>query len=94
MKTIIHVNQHVIKSNRKHGKLDPPITVKTYKGTTYAYGVKGPGWELKYSPAKPLPCGAHIWLELDSKETSISLVTDAPTGASQSPSCKDAAVIC
>jgi hypothetical protein len=36
MKTIIHVNQHVIKSNRKNEVEDPVLTVKTYKSNTYA----------------------------------------------------------
>ena len=31
MKTIIHVNQHVIKANRKNNKDNPVLTVKTYK---------------------------------------------------------------
>jgi len=31
MKTIIHVNQHVIKRNRLTGERDPTLTVKTYK---------------------------------------------------------------
>ena len=31
MKTIIHVNQHVIKANRKNNVEDPVLTVKTYK---------------------------------------------------------------
>jgi hypothetical protein len=36
MKTIIHVNQHVIKSNRKNDEEQPVLTVKTYKSNTYA----------------------------------------------------------
>jgi hypothetical protein len=39
MKTIIHVNQHVIKSNRKTGAQNPVLTVKTYKSNTYAHEV-------------------------------------------------------
>jgi hypothetical protein len=39
MKTIIHVNQHVIKANAKTGKNDPVLTVKTYKSNTYAHEV-------------------------------------------------------
>ena len=37
MKTIIHVNQHVIKSNRKNNKSDPVLTVKTYKSNNYGH---------------------------------------------------------
>ena len=44
MKTIIHVNQHVIKANRKNNVKDPVLTVKTYKENIYAHEVdlKGP----------------------------------------------------
>ena len=44
MKTVIHVNQHIIKRNTKHGTCDPVLTVKTYKSNTYAHTakVKGP----------------------------------------------------
>lgn len=64
MKTIIHVNQHVIKKNRKEGTNDPVLTVKTYKSTKYAHEVQidGPS-KLVYSPNKPLSCGAHVWIE-------------------------------
>lgn len=64
MKTIIHINQHVIKSNRKHGKHDPVVTCKTYKSNDYGYGVviNGPS-KVVYSPNKPLSCGAQVWIE-------------------------------
>ena len=35
MKRIVHVNQHVIKSNRKNNVTDPVLTCKTYKDTVY-----------------------------------------------------------
>ncbi len=68
MKTIIHVNQHVIKSNRKNNKKDPILTVKTYKSNQYANEVQinGPS-KLVYSPDKPLSCGAHVWIETNSE---------------------------
>ena len=64
MKKIIHINQHVIKSNRKHGKTDPAITVKTYKENHYSHTVQihGPS-TVVYNPSKPLSCGAHCWVE-------------------------------
>jgi hypothetical protein len=31
MKHIIHINQHVIRANKKNGERNPVITVKTYK---------------------------------------------------------------
>jgi hypothetical protein len=68
MKTIIHVNQHVIKKNRKEGTQDPVLTVKTYKSNEYASRVTihGPS-TIVYSPDKALSCGAHVWLETESE---------------------------
>jgi len=51
MKSIIHINQHVIKKNAKTGERNPVITCKTYK----------------YSPDKPLSCGAKVWIETHSE---------------------------
>jgi len=68
MKTKIHVNQHVIRSNKKHGKKEPVLTVKTYKSNTYAHEVQinGPS-KVIYSPDKPLSCGARVWIETESE---------------------------
>lgn len=70
MKTIIHVNQHVIKANRKNGTNDPCLTVKTYKTNDYAHDVEihGPS-RVVYSPDKPLSCGAHVWIETEAPVT-------------------------
>ena len=64
MKTIIHVNQHVIKRNSKLGENNPPLTVKTYNSNTYAHTVEilGPALVV-YSPDQPLSCGARVWIE-------------------------------
>lgn len=72
MKTIIHVNQHVVKSNRKNSVNDPVLTVKTYKENRYAHEVdiKGPS-KVVYSPGKPLSCGAHVWMETQAEVTII-----------------------
>jgi hypothetical protein len=68
MKTIVHVNQHVIKSNRKHSTEEPVLTVKTYKSNTYASEVVIRGdSKVIYSPNKPLSCGAHVWIETQSE---------------------------
>lgn len=68
MKTIVHVNQHVIKANRKMGKVDPVLTVKTYKSNDYAREVEITGpCKVVYSPDKPLSCGAHVWIETQSE---------------------------
>ena len=68
MKTFIHVNQHVIKSNRKNRVEEPVLTVKTYKSNTYAHevNIKGDS-KVVYSPNKPLSCGAHVWIETQSE---------------------------
>ncbi len=64
MKTIIHVNQHVIRANAKTGAQDPVLTVKTYKANGYAHEVEfhAPS-RIVYSPDKPLSCGARVWIE-------------------------------
>ena len=69
MKTIIHVNQHVIKRNRKHNEIEPVLTVKTYKDNRYAMqaDITDNNGEVVasiiYRPDKPLSCGAHVWIE-------------------------------
>ena len=68
MKTIIHVNQHVIKSNRKSGGEEPVLTCKTYKTSMYTSTalIMKDGEEVGrfvYRPDKPLSCGAHVWFE-------------------------------
>lgn len=66
MKKRIHVNQHKIRSNHKTGEREPVITVKTYKSNTYCNEVKIEGsCRVIYSPDKPLPCGAKVWIETD-----------------------------
>ena len=40
MKKKIHINQHIIRSNKKNGTNDPVITVKTSKSNTYASEVE------------------------------------------------------
>lgn len=77
MKTIIHVNQHNIKHNRKTGEHLPVLTCKTYKSNEYASTavILHDGVEvarLVYRPDSPLSCGAHVWLE-----TQCEVVTDA-----------------
>jgi hypothetical protein len=69
MKTIVHVNQHNIKTNAKNGnQLMPVLTVKTYKDNRYAHEVEilGPS-KIVYSADKPLSCGAKVWIETQSE---------------------------
>ena len=76
MKTRIHVNQHIIKSNAKSGRQRPPITVKTYKSNDRAHEVEilGP-CVVRYSPDKPLSCGARVWIETQSE---VKIVNETP----------------
>lgn len=64
MKTIVHVNQHIIKANAKTGKRTPTLTVKQGRKNTYAREViiEGPS-KVVYSPDNPLTCGARVWIE-------------------------------
>lgn len=64
MKTIIHVNQHIIKRNARDNTTDPVLTIKTYKSNTYAHevSIKGDS-KIVYSPDVPLSCGARVWIE-------------------------------
>jgi hypothetical protein len=66
VKTIIHVNQHVIKSNAKTGANEPVLTVKAYKDNRYAHevSIKGDS-KVVYSADKPLSCGARVWIETE-----------------------------
>lgn len=68
MKTVIHVNQHVIKANTANGTNDPVLTVKTYKSNDYAHEVQinGP-CKIIYRPDKPLSCGARVWIETEAE---------------------------
>ena len=73
MRTIIHVNQHVIKANRKNDKQDPVLTCKTYKGNQYAKeAIIRDKYDREvarvvYRPDKPLSCGAEVWIETENK---------------------------
>ena len=80
MKSIIHVNQHIIKRNAKNGTHEPVLTVKQGRKNTYAHSVEilGPS-RVVYSPDKPLNCGARVWIEttapvvLDTQGTDVTL---------------------
>lgn len=67
MKTRIHVNQHIIRANKKNGTNLPTLTVKQGRTNTYAHEVEltGPA-RVIYRPDKPLACGARVWIETDS----------------------------
>ena len=73
MRTIVHVNQHNIKSNAKTEHQRPVITVKTYKSNIYTNRVEvlDENGEVVgafvYSPDKPLSCGAKVWFETENQ---------------------------
>jgi len=70
----IHINQHIIKANKKDGGNRPVITVKTYKSNDYAHEVEiqGPS-KLIYRPNNPLSCGARVFI---STECSVKVIND------------------
>ena len=73
MKKVIHINKHVIVSNRKHGKNEPPITVKTYKTNDYCHRVSILDKDgnvvatVIHRTEKPLSCGARVWIETNNE---------------------------
>lgn len=71
-KTIIHVNQHVIRRNGKTGEREPTLTIKQGRKNTYAHDViiNGPS-RVVYSPDRPLSCGAKVWIETEAEITVV-----------------------
>ncbi len=73
MRRKIHINHHHIRHNKKVGFNEKPVvTVKSYKENIKCDGVEidGPS-KVVYSPDKPLPCGAKVWIETDSPVTPL-----------------------
>lgn len=74
----IHVNQHIIRSNKKNGTREPVITVKAGKQNIYCDRVLVDGLtEVVYSPDKPLSCGAKVWIETSDVVECWDRVSDA-----------------
>jgi len=73
MKTILHINQHIIKSNSKNDENNPVITCKTYKTNEYGHQAiiydkdNNEVCRIVYSKDKPLSCGAKVWLETNNR---------------------------
>lgn len=69
MKTIIHVNQAVIRRNTKTGETEAPLIARTYKGAANAQEldiVDNAGnvvASIVHRPHDPLSCGARVWIE-------------------------------
>jgi len=69
-KKYIHVNQHRIRSNKKHGAGDPVITIKEGKMNTYCNEVviKGVSVVRYGGNDKPLlSCGARVGIETEAE---------------------------
>ena len=67
-KKYIHVNQHKIRANKKHGTNEPVITIKEGKTNTYCHEVKINGDSvIRYGGnEKPiLSCGARVVIETE-----------------------------
>ena len=67
-KKYIHVNQHVIRANKKNNANDPVITIKQGSKNTYCHEVeiKGPSKITYGGNDKPLlACGARVVIETD-----------------------------
>jgi hypothetical protein len=73
MKTILHINQHIIKSNSKNNENNPVITCKTYKTNEYAHQAiiydkdNNEVCRIVYSKDKPLSCGAKVYIQTDNR---------------------------
>lgn len=60
----IHVDQHIIRRNKKTGEQSNVITIQ-WRGKSYKVKrleILGES-QVIYSPDKPLSCGAHVWVE-------------------------------
>ena len=70
MKTYIHVNQHKIRANKKHGTNEPVITVKKGRENTYCHEVEvlGASTIMYGGNDKPiLSCGARVVIMTESE---------------------------
>ena len=68
----IHVNQHIIRENKKNKTNKEAITIQTSKGSFTAHKVQIHGKsKVIYSPDKPLKCGATVWVETTAPITSV-----------------------
>lgn len=60
----IHVNQHIIRQNKKAGARDAVTTIQ-WRNKSYRFSaveITGAS-RVIYSPDKPLSCGARVWIE-------------------------------
>ena len=72
VKKYIHVNQHKIRANKKHGTNEPVITIKEGRKNTYCHEVEihGPSKMFYGGNDKPiLSCGARVVIETEAEVT-------------------------
>lgn len=83
-KTVIHVDQHIIKANTKNGTDNPPLTVREYDHVDKAHEViilDSAGVEIGrfvYRPHQPLSCGARVWFETTSDRVTLFTREEVP----------------
>ena len=72
MKTLIHVNQHHVRHNKKNpSDLRPPLTVKDYTQNRKCFETEildesgNVVAKVVSRPEKPLSCGATVWIETE-----------------------------
>ena len=69
-KKYIHVNQHVIRANKKNNTNDPVIIIKQGKSNIYCHEVNilGPSRVVYGGNEKPLlSCGARVVIETEAE---------------------------
>lgn len=65
----IHVNKHIISSNKKNDQHEPPLRVKTSDGNYAAHRIDILDEDREviatvvYAKGQPLSCGAEVWIE-------------------------------
>jgi hypothetical protein len=98
-KTVIHVNQAIIKSNHKTGARAPVLTVKTYDSNTYGHQAiiyDKDGNEVArvvYNPDNPLSCGARVWVESYNRVEVIDKPLQKGAGCQQSKCSKKTSAV-
>jgi hypothetical protein len=67
----LHVNQQVIRSNRKSGKDLPAVTVQVSSGPIRCKRAVIHGPSVLMQATKPLSCGARVWIETRAEVTTL-----------------------
>jgi hypothetical protein len=68
---IVHVNSNTIRSNRKHQREQPPLSVRKTRSARALYCSEVEIYDelgnvvarVVYQPSTPLSCGAQVWVE-------------------------------